>query len=691
MRKIIMLFFYVLNMNLAFADDPYCTNLSFEMGNFTNWRGFTWVNSTEDDIESTSPVESFGKHKIMSDTTEMDANTGNSLRTVPPGYKFSARLGDRSSNTTVQTLRYTLLVDSLNSFLTYKFAVVLLNPLEGHEKHEEPRFKVNIYDENEQLIPDCSNYDVFASDAELSNSFNTYYLPNKTEPVLWRDWTTVGANLTPYLGQTITIEFLSADCTHKGHYGYAYLVADCHPLNIAIEYCGNDSTAVLTAPVGYLTYEWRDQHNTLLSNKQVLQVDDPDEGSVYSCSMHSATHCTVTLNSTIERFDPKPDFSTAMLDCHSNEVQFSNTSASTKGTLSYKWNFGDGGFSTEENPRHKFASSGMHDVSLELSNPPSVCSVVLTKMVESFSPPLVGIGGDSTYCNGVPAVLKAYGAFSYKWSNGSEADSLIVPAQSGSYWMVGFSSTGCISDTVYQVVTEDPDWDFTLPHDAIFCEGDSAFIQATGAVAYLWNTGQQTSDIFVKTPGNYSLTAFNQRGCIKTKTIQVLEDALPSSEFQLSRTAIDSRNNQLGCIVLYPESDVEYEWLISEQNSTATKQGKQIIHTYTDLGISELYDIQLTATKLTGCTTTTVKQILVQPFVPNIFTPNNDGVNDLFAKGIQIQVIDRYGMVLYSGSEGWDGKYKNKYVDQDTYFYFLTFTDYLGNVQTQKGSVAVFR
>ena len=61
MRKIIMLLFFVLNMNLAFADDPYCTNLSFEMGNFTNWRGFTWVNSTEEGIEKFAREEYYMK------------------------------------------------------------------------------------------------------------------------------------------------------------------------------------------------------------------------------------------------------------------------------------------------------------------------------------------------------------------------------------------------------------------------------------------------------------------------------------------------------------------------------------------------------------------------------------------------------------------------------------------------------
>ncbi|HKI89179.1 MAG TPA: hypothetical protein VKA38_09135, partial [Draconibacterium sp.] len=162
----------------------------------------------------------------MSDQTAYDANTGGKLKIIPDGYKYSAKLGTTTKGGLHQSLSYTMKVDSSNALLVWKFAVVLMDPLRNHQKFEEPRFTITLLDEKGDTIPDCSNYDVYASDARISG-FQTYYPPGSDEPIVWRDWTTVGANLLPYYGQTVTIEFMSADCTHKGHYGYGYFVLDC--------------------------------------------------------------------------------------------------------------------------------------------------------------------------------------------------------------------------------------------------------------------------------------------------------------------------------------------------------------------------------------------------------------------------------------------------------------------------------
>lgn len=690
-KRVILFFVAVLVSVHIMAIDRYCTNLAFELGSFTNWQGFTWINSTEDDIQSTSPAPGFSMHTIMEDTTAYDSKTNYKLKKIPPGYRYSARLGDATANTTAQTLRYTLLVDSQNCFLTYKFAVVLLNPLEGHLVYEEPRFKVTLFDQSGAEIPDCSNYDVYASDAELSNSFNVYQPDGNNSPVLWRDWTTVGANLLPYIGQQVTIEFMSSDCTHKGHYGYAYLVAECQPLQISVDFCSNDTNAVLTAPIGFETYVWKNVNDSVLGEGKLLTVHNPAEGAVYFCQMESATGCSVVLQSVVERFDPQPDFSTAMIDCHSNEVQFTNTSTSTKGSLGYKWDFGDGTISTEEAPRHRFSSSGLHQVSLELTNPPSVCSVVLTKTVESFSPPLVGISGDSTYCPEQPVVLKAYGAYKYEWSNGSHADSIVVSPYASRIWMLGKSSTGCVSDTVYKNISAEPDWALMLDTQASFCTGDSVFLSASGAESYWWNTHETSSGIVVDEAGIYSLTAANKRGCKQTKTIQVSEVFLPDAEFGLQSPTIDEKNKTLVCYVKNPQQGVEYDWVFYEANNFVTETGNRVAHTYADIETSALYQITLTANNINGCKSTFTKYVESVPFYPNVFTPNGDGKNELFAAGQQAQIIDRYGKVLFNGVSGWDGTYNGKQLPSDAYFYFVSYTDFRGQTQTRKGTITLLR
>jgi gliding motility-associated-like protein len=68
--------------------------------------------------------------------------------------------------------------------------------------------------------------------------------------------------------------------------------------------------------------------------------------------------------------------------------------------------------------------------------------------------------------------------------------------------------------------------------------------------------------------------------------------------------------------------------------------------------------------------------VVSEPFVidnpPNVFTPNGDGINDIFLPNFQIKVYDRWGLLLYDGFDGWDGRYKGKLMPAGTYFYILT-------------------
>jgi gliding motility-associated-like protein len=697
MKRISYFFFCCLIALFAckqlYAEDSYCKNLGFELGDFTNWTGYTWLYSTDVTSINTSEVQGivYRRQTIMKDTTAYDANTGDALRIVPSGYCYSARLGDEIKTNDPnprcweQSLRYTLTVDSANALLEMKFACVL-QYASDHTEKMEPRFRVTLFDQRGDTIPDCANYDVFSSNLDV-DGFQSYTPAGSTDPVKWRDWTTVGANLLNYIGQTITIEFMSADCTGRYHFGYAYFVAACHPMSISVKYCAGDSSAILLAPEGFETYHWSNGSGSVVGSKQKLEVVNPTEGEIFSCEMTSATGCSVTLQSTIIRYELIPVFDSYMLDCASNRVQFTNTSTTTHGSLIYKWDFGDGVTSSEKNPQYKFATSGMHAVSLELSSPQTACTKILNKEIESFSPPLVGIGGDSTYCPNLATILKAYGAYQYLWSNGSQEESVTVRAPGGEYWLLGHSSTGCVSDTNYITVSEEPDWQFKAVGDSVFCMGDSSILLASGAADYLWTTGDTTSSVIVKAPGIYTVTGENVRGCEKTKSIYVVVNPLPDVGFTLSSPTVNVRHNQINCVMASP-FDVEYEW---DMGDGSTETGATISHTYTIANETLDYTISLRATSEFGCVDSSSKTIDVIPFIPNVFSPNGDGINDVFMSGMELQVFDRNGILLYKGIEGWDGTFHGRSADPDTYFYLIRYTDKNKQVQTPKGYITLVR
>ena len=92
--------------------------------------------------------------------------------------------------------------------------------------------------------------------------------------------------------------------------------------------------------------------------------------------------------------------------------------------------------------------------------------------------------------------------------------------------------------------------------------------------------------------------------------------------------------------------------------------------------------------------------IPMQIFVPNSFTPNNDGLNDTFtAKGLFIdtysmEIYNRWGELLFHTSEldqGWDGVYKGSLSPEDTYLYKIRATDIRGRETIKNGTIHLLR
>lgn len=104
------------------------------------------------------------------------------------------------------------------------------------------------------------------------------------------------------------------------------------------------------------------------------------------------------------------------------------------------------------------------------------------------------------------------------------------------------------------------------------------------------------------------------------------------------------------------------------------------------------YQIVANVVTSTGCTQTDTMQLHTSDVdLPNVLTPNNDGYNDVLLANYDLKVYNRWGNLLYSGTEGWDGKYKGRLVAAGTYFYLVKIKHVDGEVTEYKKSVTVKR
>jgi gliding motility-associated-like protein len=87
-------------------------------------------------------------------------------------------------------------------------------------------------------------------------------------------------------------------------------------------------------------------------------------------------------------------------------------------------------------------------------------------------------------------------------------------------------------------------------------------------------------------------------------------------------------------------------------------------------------------------------------YVPNIFSPNNDGSNDvLYVHGqgiteLQLTIYDRWGELVFETTDmaqGWDGWYKGKVMDNAVFVYYLKATFYTGEQVTKKGNITLLK
>lgn len=256
---------------------------------------------------------SFGERSILSrhqvNWTQgfYDPLTGNNLRTIPDGYIASVRLGNWGPGQQGEAITFEYEVDTAKAkILLLKYAIVLENP--GHGEVEDPYFKLEILDENEQVIGGkCGDFDFTPTNPNIKWNYHTV---SSMIQYVWKDWSDMGVNITSFHGKKIHIRLETRDCLLGAHAGYAYFVLDCADAVIRTTSCGDAEMIDLVAPEGF-SYIWtkRSEPDSVLSTDQILYVPSNDTAT-YDCKVEyiDVQGCGFDLSTAIVPRFPYADF-----------------------------------------------------------------------------------------------------------------------------------------------------------------------------------------------------------------------------------------------------------------------------------------------------------------------------------------------------------------------------------------------
>jgi uncharacterized protein (TIGR02145 family) len=322
-------------------------------------------------------------HKIIPGPGWKDHQTCDTLVNVFPGENYVARIGDTVYTSAIDKeaeLKYAVNVTSNSYLFIYRYAVVLQTG--GHNGTPsggyQPDFKIQINDATGHVLDSTCGYYYITAQYSGNPIAPWHRCINSTGNVYWKDWTTVGMDLTPYLGQTVYINFIVRGCSYNTHFGYAYISTYCSSLIIQTALCQGDSTATLTAPPGFSHYLWKTGDTT----EQII-VPHPVTGDQYWVKLTAYNGCSDTIFNNLTYTIVNANY-TYTPSCPTYPTQFSdNSTVSQNSIASWTWHWGDGtGVTTTTNANiaHTFLNPGTFSVKM-VAHSTDGCKDSITKQV----------------------------------------------------------------------------------------------------------------------------------------------------------------------------------------------------------------------------------------------------------------------------------------------------------------------
>jgi len=206
-----------------------CGNGDFESGTLdpNEWSaGYGFIDYFGDPIWSTmADGISAGRHTIVGNG--IDANS--TVAQTHSGTK-ALRIGNASVGRGCDVVSKTFVVSAATSTIRFWYAVVLEDPGAGHANHERPSFWVKVLNSSGSQLTGLVNLGNPLQQDKIWADPANLFLKKRTQGndlINYTDWLCAEIDLSGQIGQSVTIQFITEDCSQGAHFGYAYIDDFC--------------------------------------------------------------------------------------------------------------------------------------------------------------------------------------------------------------------------------------------------------------------------------------------------------------------------------------------------------------------------------------------------------------------------------------------------------------------------------
>ena len=423
--------------------------------------------------------------------------------------------------------------------------------------------------------------------------------------------------------------------------------------------------------------------------------------------------------------------------CLNQAMNFNDSSTVASGTVTgWSWNFGDGTpINTSQNPDHTYINFGTYTVTLIVTTN-NGCKDTIAKNVVVHPLPTVQYStanvcdGSIVSCSDLSTIPVTDTIQTWTWNFGDNSALSTTQNTSHLYGGPGSYSVQLIAGSFFGCSDSVTKTSIINPNPVVIYSGDDTVGCETLCVNFLngstvltgtivqtaWNFGDGSSISTTQNPDHcyindsvYSPNSFNivltltsDSGCVSvvTKNNYITVYPNPVADFTV-QPEITSIIDPIISIKDFSTGTNFWSWNFGDSVISAVFNPPP--HTYQDTGT---YTITLITTTNYNCADTAYQSIIIEPeflfYIPNAFSPNNDGINDSFSgKGMfitnyEMMIFDRWGNMVFFTDDlniPWDGKanHGNEIAQGDVYVYSIKITDINRRKHDYKGIVTLVR